>query len=94
MSEEQLDPLVATARSAIDGLAAVDLRSCDRVGLDAVLAEWRAVRSFTDVFEVRIARRARELADQGRSERPEGILRDGGRRSRRDAKAAADREQM
>jgi hypothetical protein len=92
MSGEQLDAVVEGARSAIDALATVDLGSCDRVGLDAVLAEWRAVRSFTDVFEVRIARRARELADQGRSERPEGILRDGGRRSTRDAKAAADRE--
>ncbi|MEJ7719665.1 MAG: hypothetical protein WKF58_04165 [Ilumatobacteraceae bacterium] len=85
---------MATARSALDVLAATDVGSCDRGALDVVLAEWRAVRSFTDVFEVRIARRARELADQGRSERPEGILRDGGRRSTKDAKAAADREQV
>jgi hypothetical protein len=94
MSGEQLDAVVATARSALDVLASVDVGSCDRVELDAVRAEWRAVRSFTDVFEVRIARRARELAADGHSERPEGVLRDGGRRSTKDAKAAADREQV
>ncbi|MBA3801532.1 MAG: DUF222 domain-containing protein [Acidimicrobiia bacterium] len=41
---------------------------------------------------MRIARRARELAAEGRCERPEGILRDGGRKSTKDARAAADRE--
>ncbi|MBA3803948.1 MAG: HNH endonuclease [Acidimicrobiia bacterium] len=92
MDVRELDPVAATARSALDVLATTDVGSCDRGALDVVLAEWRAVRSFTDVFEVRIARRARELAGEGRSERPEGILRDGGRRSTRDAKAAADRE--
>jgi len=73
LSGEQLDAVVEGVRSAIDALAADDLATCDRVGLDAVLTQWRVVRIFTDVVEVRIARRARELAAEGCCERPEGI---------------------
>ena len=81
------------ARQALDALAAMDLDSCDREMLDGVLEQWRTLRSFTDVCDVRIARRSRELASQGRSETVEGILAQRGRRGKREARDAARREQ-
>ncbi len=84
--------LVIAAREALDELAAVDLDACDRDALDAVLAHWRTLRSFTDAFDLRIARRSRQLAELGRSETPEGILAQRGRRSKREARAVAERE--
>jgi hypothetical protein len=66
--------LVIAARDALDALAAVDLDTCDREALDGVLAHWRTVRSFTDVYDVLFARRSRHLAEEGKAETPEGIL--------------------
>jgi hypothetical protein len=85
--------LVIAARKALDALAAADLDSCDRDMLDVVLEHWRTLRSFSDVCDVRIARRSRELAAQGRSETVEGILAQRGRRGKREARDAARREQ-
>jgi hypothetical protein len=85
--------LVIAARQALDELAAVDLDSCDREMLDGVLEHWRTLRSFTDVWDVRIARRSRELASEGRAETVEGILAQRGRRGKREARDAARREQ-
>jgi Domain of unknown function (DUF222) len=85
--------LVIAARQALDELATVDLDSCDREMLDGVLRHWRTLRSFTDVYDVRIARRSRELASEGRSETVEGILAQRGRRGKREARDAARREQ-
>jgi Domain of unknown function (DUF222) len=84
--------LVIAARDALDALAAVDVDTCDREALDGVLAQWRTVRSFTDVYDVLIARRSRQLAEEGMAETPEGILAQRGRRSKREARAAAARE--
>jgi hypothetical protein len=84
---------VREARAALDALAAVDLDACDRAALDAVLAQWRTLRGFTDACDVRIARRSRQLAAEGRSEGAESVLAQRGRRPAREARAAAAREQ-
>ena len=94
MNDRQLEAAAEAVRSAIDVIAGVDLSCCDRAALDGVLAHWRTVRSFTDAYEVRIARRSRQLADEGRSEQAENVLRQGGLRSVREAQAAAEREQV
>ena len=78
--------------AAVEALAATDIGGCDRDDLDVVLARWRTVRSFTDAIEVAVARRCRELAAEGRSACAEDVLAQGGRRSAKDARAAAARE--
>jgi len=84
--------LVIEAKAALDALVATNLDVCNRDGLDVALAHWRAVRGVSDAFEVGIARRARHLAAEGRSELAEGVLAEHGRRASREARAAAARE--
>ena len=78
--------------AAVEALAATDIGGCDRDDLDVVLTRWRTVRSFTDAIELAVARRCRELAAEGRSACAEDVLAQGGRRSAKDARAAAARE--
>jgi len=84
---------VLAAKAALDVLGDADVEACDRAGLDDVLRHCRTVRGLIDAVEVRVARRSRHLAAEGRSECPEGVLVEHGRRSGRDARAAAEREQ-
>ncbi len=92
MAIDAVDQL-SRVRAALDALAAVDLDGCDRrAELEVVMERWRTVRSYTDAVEVRIARRSKALAAEGRSECAEGVLTDHGRRSIREARAAAARE--
>jgi len=92
MGGMEVDGLFAETHAALDALAAVDLSSCDRAALDRVLAHWTKVRGFCDVYEVRIARRARVLAGQGRAKTPEGVLSRRGRRPAREARGVVERE--
>jgi len=87
-----VDELFAETHAALCALAAVDLDTCDREALDRVMVPWRRVRSFCDVYEVRIARRARQLGKRGRSDTAEGLLADHGRRPGREARAVVERE--
>ncbi len=81
------------ASTALGVLLGAEVESMDRVGLDGVLAARRVVCAVTDAIEVRVARQARRLADEGRSEPASDVLRESGRRSGREAAAAARREQ-
>ena len=79
--------------AALRLLVEADVESMDRAGLDVVLTRARTVCAVTDAVEVRVARRARELAAAGQSESACEVLRDGGRRAAKDAGAAARREE-
>ena len=87
-----LSEQVIAALAAVEALAATDIGGCDRDDLDVVLTRWRTVRSFADAIELAVARRCRELAAEGRSACAEDVLAQGGRRSAKDARAAAARE--
>jgi hypothetical protein len=89
---EFADSRVQRALEAVEFLAGVDVESLNRAELDAVVTARRDVVAFADAVEIRIARRSRELAAEGRSEPAADVLRDHGRRSSREAAAAANRE--
>jgi len=89
---EFADPCAQRAFAALGLLAAADIESMNRADLDAVVKARRDVISFTDAVEIRIARRSRQLAAEGRSEPASDVLREDGKRSARDAAAAAGRE--
>ncbi len=76
--------------AAIDALppvlAAVDPRGCDRTGLAALVAACQRVRGALDALEARIAGAASDVAEPAVV-----VLLDEGRRSGKDAQAAADR---
>jgi len=78
---------------ALELLGGADIESMERDELDSVIAARGVIIAFTDSIELRIARRSRRLAEQGRSEDAADVLRDGGRRSGRAAAAAAGREE-
>ena len=85
------------AQSVIQAVEAlcgrVPLDGADRTELDSAMLELRTVRSFYDTMDILIARRSRQLAEAGKAGPAADSLAAGGRRSKRDAKAAADREQ-
>ena len=81
-----------TVVETVERLAATDVASVDRAGLESTVSDIGTVRSWLDAIEVGCSRRSRELAAEGRSGAPESTLTDRGRRSGRDAAAAADRE--
>lgn len=78
---------------ALDQLLGSDIESMNRADLDAVVAARRELVAFCDAVEIRIARRSRHLAAEGRSEPAADVLRERGRRASRDAAAAAQREE-
>jgi hypothetical protein len=69
----------------VDALVAADLSVVDRNELAALVRRNRELRSWIDANDVRFARRASELADEGKAEPPELLLLDEGHRSTRDA---------
>jgi hypothetical protein len=75
-------------------LAAADPATADRVGLGELTRAVSQLRSFCDALDVRIARRAGELAAEGRSEPAAEVLGDNGRRAGGDARAAARRGEV
>ncbi len=77
--------------AAVPGIPSVDLSMCDRTALAAVAASSRRTRAANDALDACIAIRSAELAASGRCEAPEVLLAGEGRRSERDAKAAAER---
>jgi hypothetical protein len=72
-------------------LAAADPSGCDRDGLTDLVRTAQRVRGWLDAFDARIALAGRRLADQGGCEAPGALLAGDGRRSARDAQAAAER---
>jgi hypothetical protein len=72
-------------------LIGADVASCDRASLDGLVDRSQRLRNWLDAFDVRVATRASQLADQGSSESPGDVLRNRGRRSGKDAEQAAQR---
>ena len=72
-------------------LADADPAVCDRTGLADLVAMSQRLRGWLDAFDARIALHASRLADQGSCEPAASLLSGGGRRSARDADAAARR---
>ncbi len=72
-------------------LAAADIAACDRAALAELVTRSQRVRSWLDAFDATVAAAAARLAAEGRCEPPGTLLTGGGRRSGRDAQAAAAR---
>jgi hypothetical protein len=72
-------------------LAAADPFCCDRDGLADLVACSQRVRGWLDALDARIALRSRRLADEGACEPPTTLLTGDGRRSAKEAEAAAQR---
>jgi len=72
-------------------LADTDPATCDRAGLAAMVTASQRVRAWLDAFDVRVAVHAARLASEGSCEPASALLTGGGRRSAREADAAARR---
>ena len=72
-------------------LAAADPTACDRGDLTELVKSAQRLRGWLDALDVRIALQASRLADQGACEAPAAVLTGEGRRSVKDAEAAAGR---
>ncbi len=79
-------------RYTLDVLLAGDPDVMDRDELAGVVSQLRLVRSWCAAVEVRVTRRTKQLASEGRCESAPGLLADRGRLSSKDAHAASDRE--
>lgn len=77
--------------SVLAGLLASDPSSVGRDDLAGLVKRSQRVRGWLDAFDARIAIRAGDLADQGSCESAGSVLTGRGRRSQRDAEAAANR---
>lgn len=88
------DPFASHPADAIAGLRAADPAVMDRDELAAIVDCLRQVRSWCDAIEVKVSRRTRELAAEGRAEAPEHLLTGGGRGRSKDAHHAGEREQV
>ncbi len=80
--------------AAIAALRTADPSAMDSDELAAHVADIKRVRAWCDAAEVGATRRASELAAQGASAPPEGLLAAAAGRSNKEAKAAAEREQV
>ena len=72
-------------------LADTDPAACDRAGLASLVAVSQRIRAWLDAYDVRVAVHASRLASEGSCEPASSLLTGGGRRSVRDADAAARR---
>ena len=77
--------------AAFAELSECDPLQQDRDGLEGLVRRSLRLRGWLDAIDARIAARAAQLAAVGSSEDASTVLAGGGRRSRRDAEAAADR---
>src|SRR5262245_35467432 len=66
----------------------------DRDGLAELAKVIKSHRAWVDSIQVRVTRRQRALADEGRAEAPKDLLAREGGQSGRDARTADDREQV
>ena len=75
-------------------LRAADPDVMDRDELAELAGRVKAHRAWLDSFQVRITRRQRALAEQGRAEAPKDLLAREGGQSGKDARTADDREKV
>lgn len=87
MSPPDPDALFAALRHA-------DPEVMDRDALAELASVVKSQRAWLDSLQVRITRRQRALADQGRAEAPKDLLAREGGQSGRDARTADDREKV
>jgi hypothetical protein len=78
-------------RRTVDTLLALDPAVCDRRDLEHIVELSARVRGWVDAIDVAVARRVASSAGPGVDASPAEALGRCGRRSRKDAKAAADR---
>ncbi len=79
-------------RNTLDVLLAGDPDVMDRDQLAGFVSQLGRIRSWCAAAEVRVSRRSRQLAIEGRAESAEALLSDGGRCSSKDAHNASERE--
>ena len=79
-------------RETLDSLLAADPDVMDRDQLAGFVSQLGRVRGWCAAAEVRVSRRTRQLAAEGRSESAAALLSDNGRCSSKDAHTASERE--
>ena len=79
-------------RNTLDSLLAGDPDVMDRDQLAGFVSQLGRIRVWCAAAEVRVSRRTRQLAAEGRSELAAALLSDGGRCSSKDAHTASERE--
>jgi len=79
-------------RNTLDSMLAADPDVMDRDQLAGFVSQLGRVRIWCAAAEVRVTRRTRQLASEGRSESVAALLSDGGRCSSKDAHTASERE--
>ena len=80
--------------AAFAALRAAEPDVMDRDGLASVTEQIAQLTAWVDSVRVRVTRRQRALAEQGRGEAPRDLLAREGRQSGKDARAADDRERV
>jgi hypothetical protein len=85
---------IQRVRDAMEALLAANPEAADRDELADHVRTVRELRNHLDAFEVRCARRGRELADEGRAEPPASMFANQGGQSGKQAAAAAERERV
>ena len=84
----------ARLRTAVEALLAADPDCLDGEELESAVRASSEVRSWLDAYEVRCARRSRQLADAGHAPPPESLLGTAGRRSGKDATTVTERDRV
>jgi hypothetical protein len=84
----------ADPETAFAALRAADPEVLDRDGLAELARSLTALRAWVDSVQVRITRRQRQLAAEGRGEAPKDLLAREGRHSGKDARTADERERV
>ncbi|MEP2373272.1 HNH endonuclease [Ilumatobacter sp.] len=82
------------ADAAWAAAVASDVASLEREGLDDVLVAVRLARSRLDAIEMRVARRLRQLSDEGRSDAPQRAIASATGKTQRDALDVAARDEL
>ncbi len=91
MTNAALAPPGSDVRAVLDSLLDADPAVAERDEIAALVSTVAKMRGWLDAYEVRCARRTRELVDSGRSEPAESMFARNGQRSSKDAAKVADR---
>ena len=91
MNHAVLAPPGSDVRAELDRLLDTDPACADRDEIAELVSTATKVRAWLDAYEVRCARRTRELADAGRSEPVGSMFARNGQRSAKDAARVDDR---
>lgn len=81
-------------RHTVDELLEIDPAGCDRAGLDRTVELTARVRSWLDAVDVAVARQVRALSTSTADPSATEVLGHGGRRSKKESRAASDRSSV